>query len=69
MCSSDLCVAKFYKRKALVKKMNMSIGIENNKGNYHPCLRKFVKIEAHKNFLIHCNINGHWVKKCLKLHP
>ena len=49
--------------------MNMSIGIETKKGNYHPSLRTFVQREAHKIFFTHCNINGHWVKKCLKFHP
>ena len=63
------CVAKCHIRKALVNKMNMSIGIETEKGNSHPSLKIFVPRDAHKNLCTHCNISGHWVEKCWKLNP
>lgn len=63
------CVARFHKRKELVKKMTMSIGIETKKGSYHLSLKTFVPRKAHKKFCTHCNISGHWIKKCWNLHP
>ena len=47
------CVAKCHKSKSLVKKMNMSIGMEPKKGNSHPSLKTFVPREAHKKICAH----------------
>ena len=60
---------KCYKRKAIIKKMFMSNGIETEKRKSHPRLKACEPREAQKNFCTHCNINGNWVDKCWKLFP
>jgi len=47
----------------------MSTRIKTEKIKYHPKLKASEPREAQNNFCTHCNMSGHWVKKCWKLFP
>lgn len=63
------CVDKCDKRKAVIKNIFMSTGIETEKRKYHPRLKASEPRGAQNNLCTHYNINGNWVEKCWKLFP
>ena len=67
--SSNHCVDKCDKRKTINNAMFMSTRIETERRKSHPKIKASELRGAQKVFCTHCNISGHWVKKCWKLFP
>jgi hypothetical protein len=69
--SSNRDVAKHHMKKVWVKKTNVSTGSETKKKPHlpSPSVRNAWLNGKRRNFCSYCKINGHWEKKCWKLHP
>jgi hypothetical protein len=69
--SSNCDVAKNHKKKTWVKKTSTSTGSETkHKEPISRPLNKDILLKGkRRNYCSHCNLSGHFEKKCWKLHP
>jgi hypothetical protein len=69
--SSNCDVAKNHKKKTWVKKTSMSTGSATNQKETlsRPHDKEILLKGTRRNYCSHCDLSGHWEKKCWKLHP
>lgn len=56
-------------KKCQQRKELLECGNETRKKNSLLGSKTMSSSSKHKNLCTHCNISGHWVEKCWKLHP
>jgi hypothetical protein len=64
-------VAKNHKKKTWVKKTSMSTGSETKKREplSRPRDKEIMLKVKRRNYCNHCEMSGHWIGKCWKVHP
>jgi hypothetical protein len=69
--SSNHDVAKDHKKKVWVAKTSMPTGSETRQKEplSRPRDKEIMLKEKQRNYCTHCEMSGHWIGKCWKVHP
>jgi hypothetical protein len=69
--SSNHDVAKDHKKKVWVEKTSMPTGSETRQKEplSRPRDKEIMLKEKQRNYCTHCEMSGHWIGKCWKVHP